>query len=251
MKKLAILLCLMSGISSVYGQNILDEQGRKTGPWKVEYPNGNTLYDGNFLEGKPVGLMTRYYDNGTLRAKMVFDTHQDRSYAELYYKSGKKAAEGIYLGKEKDSVWTYYSDFDETIRIREAYKAGKVNGKSISYYPGGEISEEVNWKMDSREGPWLQYYQDSTLRLRGYYQDNMLQGAYEVYYPGKILMMNGEYVDNKSEGTWSYYDEEGKLLYTLDYKSGKPADPEKYMKLMQDTLLRYDSIEAPEPVQLF
>ena len=92
---------LFSGIAVLKGQNLLDEQGRKTGPWKVEYPNGLTLYEGNFLEGNPVGLMIRYYDTGTIRAKIYFDPQLDRSRAELYYKGGKKAAEGVYAGKGK------------------------------------------------------------------------------------------------------------------------------------------------------
>ncbi len=244
-------MILFSATAPMFAQNMLDEQGRKTGTWRLEYPNGKTLYEGSFLAGKPVGLMTRYYDTGALRARMWFDSEQDRSRAELYYKDGKKAAEGIYLDKEKDSVWTYYSEFDGSVRIRESYSGGRVHGKSLSYYPGGEVSEEVNWEMDNREGPWLQYYDDGTIRLKGSYQNNMLTGAYEVYYPGKILMMSGTYLDDKSEGTWSYYDEDGELLYTLDYKNGQPVNPEEYMRIMQDTLLRYDSIETPQPVQLF
>jgi len=244
-------MMLFSGAFALNGQNKLDEQGRKTGPWRVEYPNKKTLYEGTFMEGKPVGLMTRYYDTGTVRAKMWFDRKQDRSRAELYYKDNKKAAEGVYAGKDKDSIWTYYSEFDGTVRIREGYSAGKVHGKSISYYPEGGVSEEVNWKMNSREGPWLQYYEDGTERLKANYLNNMLSGTYEVYYTGEILMMTGPYVDDRSEGTWSYYDDKGELLYTLEYKEGRPVDQEKYMNLMQDTLLRYDSIETPQPVQLF
>ena len=64
-------------------------------------------------------------------------------------------------------------------------------------------------------------------------------------------MMNGTYVNDRSEGTWNYFDENGELLYTLEYKDGRPVDEEKYMKLMQDTLLKYDTIEPPQPVQFF
>ncbi len=102
---------IFSGVAGLKGQNQLDEQGRKTGPWRVEYPNGKTLYEGTFEEGKPVGLMIRYYDSGAIRAKMNFDPIPDRSRAELYYEGGKKAAEGVYHGKDKDAEWTYYSEF--------------------------------------------------------------------------------------------------------------------------------------------
>jgi antitoxin component YwqK of YwqJK toxin-antitoxin module len=251
MKRLLILMIIISGASALMGQNQLDDQDRKTGPWRVEYPNGKTLYEGNFLAGKPVGLMTRFYNTGSVRAKMWFDNEQDRSHAELFYKGSKIAAEGIYLGRDKDSVWTYYSDFDGSVRLREAYSMGKLHGKSLSYYPGGEVSEEHTWEMDSREGPWIQYFEDETVRLKGNYLNNMLNGTYEVYYPGRVMMMSGAYVDDISEGTWNYYDDKGELLYTLDYKEGLPVDQEKYMKLMQDTLLRHDTIETPQPVQLF
>ena len=251
MKQLLILICIFAGLGGLNGQNQLDEQGRKTGPWKVEYPNGKVLYEGSFLEGKPVGPMIRYYDSGAIRAKMDFDAQGKRSYAELYYKGGKKAAEGIYESQDKDSVWTYYSEFDGTLRMRETYAGGKLHGASYNYYPSGEVSEEVHWDTNSREGPWIQYFEGGGIRLKSAYQNNLLNGFHEVYFTDKMLMMSGIYVNGHSEGTWSYFDEEGELLYTLEYKNGRPVDEEKYMKLMQDTLLKYDTIEAPQPVQFF
>lgn len=242
---------VFSGFTVLYGQNQLDEMGRKTGPWRVEYPNGKTLYEGNFEEGLPVGLMIRYYDTGAIRAKMTFDPTLDRSQAELYYKGGKKAAEGVYQGKEKDGEWTYYSEFDGTVRMRESYASGKLHGTSYRYYPSGDVSEEVLWEMDSREGPWLQYFEGGKIRLRSSFENNMLNGTYEVFFSEELLMMSGTYVDDKSEGTWSYFDEDGEIMYTLEYKDGQPVDHEKYMKLMQDTLLRYDTIETPQAIQLF
>jgi antitoxin component YwqK of YwqJK toxin-antitoxin module len=251
MNRVLIWLLAVLGTKSILGQNLLDEQGRKTGPWRVEYPDGTTLYEATFREGEPVGLMVRYYENGAVRARMEFDPLEDRSYTELFYKNGKKAAEGLYVGKEKDSVWTYYSDFDGTVRIRENYSMGKLHGKGIRYYYSGGISEEVNWVLNSREGPWLQYYEDGSLRLRGTYRNDMLNGPYEVYQADSTLLLSGAYKDNLSDGTWSYYDKTGKLMYTIEYKEGIPADREKYLQLMQDTLLQHDTIEPPQPYQLF
>ena len=251
MKKLISLIIFCSGMTVMSGQNQLDEQGRKTGPWKVEYPDGKTLYEGSFLEGKPVGQMIRYYETGAIRAKMNFDAGSNRSHTELYYKGGKKAATGIYAGQEKDSVWTYYSEFDGTVRMRETYESGKLHGAAFRYYPSGEISEEVHWQRNSREGPWIQYFEGGGIRLKSNYQDNLLNGPYEVYFREDVLIMSGIYENDRSEGTWSYFDENGDLLYTLEFKNGRPVDEEKYMKLMQDTLLKYDTIEPPQPVQFF
>ena len=86
--KTFISLILLGGIAALHGQNRLDEQGRKTGPWKVEYPGGKTRYEGTFHEGEPVGEMIRYYETGAVSARMMFDPDSDRSYTRLYYQSG-------------------------------------------------------------------------------------------------------------------------------------------------------------------
>ena len=135
------LTLLLGGSLAVHGQNQLDADGRKTGRWKVEYPNGKTQYEADFVEGRPVGEMLRYYENGALRARIIFDKEGSRSYAYLYYSNRKPAAEGIYVDQQKDSIWTYYSEFDGSVRIREPYEKGLLHGISQSYYPGGEVSE--------------------------------------------------------------------------------------------------------------
>ena len=112
----ALIICLLSlGGIALQGQNLVDEEGRKTGHWKVEYSNERTLYEADFMEGRPVGEMVRYHENGAVRARVIFETGSQRSYAFLFYESGKPAAEGWYLDQSKDSVWTYYSEFDGSV----------------------------------------------------------------------------------------------------------------------------------------
>jgi len=251
MFRISLLLIFLFASLPAWSQNSLDEQGRKTGPWKVEYPNGRTLYEANFIEGNPVGEMIRYYDNGAVRARMMFDTIQDRSYTRLYYISGKPAAEGWYVEKEKDSVWTYYSEFDGSVRIREPYEQGKLMGKVVSYYSSGVASEELNWDRHRKEGEWKQYYDTGALRLSSQYRDDLLQGPYALYYSDGTLKVTGEYLDNKSHGTWTYFDESGDEVYTLEYLAGRPVDQEKYDQWIQDSLSKYEVIEEPESIQQY
>jgi antitoxin component YwqK of YwqJK toxin-antitoxin module len=246
MKVMIIILLICSGCTMVSGQNRLDREGRKTGPWKMDYPDGGTMYEASFRAGRPVGLMVRYYESGAVQARMVFDSIDNRCYTELFSEKGKKAAEGWHVDRKKDSVWTYYSGFDGTVRIKENYENGVLNGKACSYYPTGGILDEVNWREGSREGSWNQYFEDGTLRLRGAYENDMLNGPYEVYYPGSTLMIKGLYKDDLSQGTWSFYDETGELLHTLEYKNGIPLDLEKHRQMMNDILLQADSI-VPQP----
>jgi antitoxin component YwqK of YwqJK toxin-antitoxin module len=246
-----LVLMLFMGITRVMGQNQLDDQGRKTGPWKVDYPNGKTLYEAEFLEGRPVGLMIRYYENGAVRARMNFDSDADRSYAKLYYQGGKPAAEGWYSGKLKDSIWTYYSEIDGSVRIREPYQAGKLQGKVLSYYPDGTVSEGISWVENSREGPWKQYYENGALRLECTYENDLLNGLYRVYNPDSTLRVSGNYSENLSHGVWSYYNDDGDELYTIEFEAGRAVDQQKYMELLQDSLSRVYPVETPDVPQHF
>lgn len=256
MKYYAIYIIFILGSAVIWGQdpqgrpgmNQLDDQGRKTGPWKVEYDNGNTRYEGRFREGKPVGMMKRYYETGMMQAKMDFGSGSGRCYAEMFYKKGNKAAEGIYVGQSKDSVWTYFSRADETVRIREGYEAGQLHGKSFRYYPDGTVSEEVTWNRGIREGPWIQYYEEGNVRLKSQYADDMLNGPYNVYHTDSTLIISGMFINDLTEGTWKFYDDTGSLVDSLAYRGGEPVDQEKYDRLiLQDTLIQKEPTMEPEP----
>lgn len=235
----------------LHGQNLLDEQGLKTGPWKVDYPNGRIQYEATFRQGKPVGEMVRYYENGAVRARMVFDTIAERNYTRLYYQNGSLAAEGRFVQQVKDSVWTYYSEFDGTVRITEPYDSGKLQGIVRRYYPAGSVSEEVHWDQHQKSGPWRRYYQDGSLRLESSYAENKLNGGYAVYSPDSTIKVRGTYLDNLSNGTWSYYDESGNVAYSIEFMNGVAVDQEKYMQIMQDSLKRFEMLPEPESQQQF
>lgn len=181
---------------------------------------------------------------------MLFDADGKRSYVYLFYTNGRAAAEGIYMDQLKDSVWTYFSELDGSVRIREPYSMGKLHGISQSYYPGGDISEEVEWKENVKHGVWKQYYQNGSARLSSQFENGMLQGSYEVYYSDGTIEIRGSYLDNRSHGTWRFYDESGKEVYAIEYVNGSPADMEKYDQWMQDSLLKkYNAPIEPEFLQ--
>ena len=94
-----ITACLLVSVfvmapGAARAQNQMDEQGRKTGHWVVEYPNGKTMYEGDFLEGNPVGEMIRYTEEGHMKARIRFYPDNKR-FVTLYFPGKKKAAEGV------------------------------------------------------------------------------------------------------------------------------------------------------------
>lgn len=246
---MTVCLLVVSGLTAVSGQNRLDEEGRKTGQWKEEYPDGSPRYEANFHEGEPVGLMTRYFDSGLKSAEMYFDTARGRCYTRMFYENGDLAAEGWFVNQKKDSVWTYYSDYDGSVRIREPYEEGELHGSVRNYYPDGEVSEEIHWKEDEKSGDWKQYYENGALRLRGSHEEDMLHGDYEVFYPDSTLKIKGVYREDQSHGTWRYYDESGNEIYTIEFEKGKAVDQKKYLEIMEELLRRFEQTGQPETIE--
>jgi len=251
MRFLIITCILLASAQTVSAQNQLDEQGRKSGRWKVDHPNGRTLYEADFFEGRPVGEMIRYYENGVIRARMMFDSTGIRSYARMFFENGDEAAHGWYVNQRKDSVWTYFSPVDGSIRIREPYKDGQLHGIVRKYYSNGRVSEEVEWIEDQKQGSWKQYYPSGAPRLSAFYADDVLNGSYKVYFSNGKLEISGELLNGRSHGTWIYFDEKGEELMSMEFVHGIPVDREKYEQWISDTVAKYQVPREPEPFQNF
>jgi antitoxin component YwqK of YwqJK toxin-antitoxin module len=80
--KLKILsIALLLGIASIApGQttadiNKTDQQGRKQGHWIKKYPKGNTMYEGSFIDDKPVGEFKRFNSNNTLKSILIYSSN--------------------------------------------------------------------------------------------------------------------------------------------------------------------------------
>ncbi len=215
-----LLLLPLTGMK-LEAQNKTDQKGRKTGHWIVNYPNGIRQYEADFQAGKPVGLMRRYDAEGELTAEMFFSKDSRRCDAVLYYPEGKKAAEGIFLDKDKDSIWNYYAESDGTIRIRESWKNGRIEGTVISYYPNGQISEITNWFKGAKEGIWEQYFENGEKKLSGNFNSDLKNGPYTAFYPDGNKEIDGFYQNDLFHGTWTYYDQDGLVILTLEYDAGK------------------------------
>jgi antitoxin component YwqK of YwqJK toxin-antitoxin module len=201
--------------------NQTDAQGQRQGYWKKTSPDGNLIYKGFFRDGKPVGKMERFYENGSRRAELFYQEGTDITHAKIFYRTGNLAAEGKYVNMAKDSVWRYYSYYSDDLMYTESYKNGLKDGESRKFYPGGQIAEILSWQMDLKQGPWKQFFEDSTFRLVSWHESDQLHGKYQVYNRNHVLIMDGQYEHGKMDKTWHFYDDNGKEKQALHYENGE------------------------------
>lgn len=236
--------------------NQVDDQGLKQGYWQKKYPNGNFIYKGYFINGKPIGEMQRYYETGELKAIMYFQEESEKVYTKLFYDDGEIAGEGYYIQNKKDSLWTYYSYYTGAITSTEMYVKGVKNGVERKYYDNGQISEEIEWSQNMKHGAWNQYFEDGVVKLKTTYAYNNLNGPYKFYWPNGNIYILGNFVDNKQHGTWSFFTDDGKKKTEIVYHYGKSENEEEiiakdqeFFKMVEENMGKFEepSIEDVVP----
>lgn len=224
--------------------NQTDDQGRKQGKWVKAKPDGTLVYEGQFVDDKPVGMFKRYYKDGTLKAEM---NHRNNGtvYAKLYYHGRQPVlmAEGKYANQKKDSVWVSYDTAGRRQGL-DTYQNGIQNGRSVVYHENGSISEEVDYLNGQRNGEWKRYYDDGQLQAEGTFENGERVGEYQKFYPNGKTWVKGTYKDGFKESTWIYGNEDGSIGQMVVYRKGKE---EKQVK-MNGTFTEYYNMEKPREV---
>lgn len=224
MRYLFIFLLISVPLTIFSQVNQIDANGLRQGQWQKKYPDGTLIYKGEFKNDKPVGNWTRYYESGQVKAKIHYIESTDSAFVKFYDKRGNKISEGHYLNEQKEGKWTYFSD--NRIISEENFVNGKKHGVSRKYYPSGEIFSETEWKNGKKEGKYEAFYKRGEPYMQCKYSNNMRNGLCLVRFKNGRIEMEANYLNNLRDGEWKFYNEEGDLLYTLQYDKGKLLNPE-------------------------
>jgi antitoxin component YwqK of YwqJK toxin-antitoxin module len=229
--------------------NQTDNKGLKQGFWRVAYENGKTKYEATFKDNKPVGEMKRYYEDGTIKAIMIFDNTGKKSRAKLFYTNGILATEGNFIESMKDSIWKYYSYYDTILKMEESYVNGIKNGVTKKYYSNKKIAEILEFKNGLKNGSWKEYFDNGTLKLEANYVNDKRDGEFETFYSTGKPEMKGFFKNNFKEKEWKYFDEDGNIKMTINYVNNIPQNPETLDKNQEEFFKSLDSNKGkiPEP----
>ena len=221
-----VLSALLLVASSLFAQNALDAQGRRTGPWTAKYPNGQTRYEGQFDAGVPVGRFTYYHDNGFRSAQMDYRGRSGVCLSEQFDEKGKLMARGRYgADRERDSIWVTYA-FDGTKLEDAPYKAGKLHGAYTMYYPNGKVMERGTYESGVKVGVWTRFRETGAKERVANYTAGLLQGTWTEYDEDNRVSVVGTYLNDLRHGKWTYF-ERGAAVRTEMYRRGILEKPVK------------------------
>lgn len=186
--------------------NQLNENGKRTGVWKKFYKNNKLRYQGQFKNGKEVGVF-KFYTFGLPHYPSItkkFSEKSDSAFVKFYTPKGKVKSEGVMLGKNREGKWKYYFS-DGKIFSEENYKNGKLHGVLINYYPNGKVTEKTHYKEGKKNGTSKVYTDEATLLEDVTYVNGVLNGPAKYFDLKGLIKEAGEFKDGKRVGKWEFY----------------------------------------------
>ncbi len=223
--------------------NRKDELGRKQGLWKELYENGDTKWEGTYLNDSLNGFTMTYDKKGNLTSIKKFDNGKQLVRApevrpvEVYkerYEDGTLKYEGVYdegipIGshykyKKKwmcDSM-LYYNDSIGGYYSKLVCRNYAVPDSCIEYNNGYIVAKGAVDSARNKIGLWYEYHNTGEFKAKGIYITDNRTGEWEFYYPGGTLEQKGKYdKKGRAQGVWKWYYESGKLMREETYVNGK------------------------------
>jgi antitoxin component YwqK of YwqJK toxin-antitoxin module len=230
MKQIILLLLLIPTIVlSQENLNQTDTNGWKQGKWEKQYPNGKTMYEGNFKNNKPVGEWKRYHETGVVKAILQYNENNDSVRARLFESAAHPVAEGKYFRENKEGLWIYYAD---GVRIAEEnFVKGLKNGICRKYYITGELLEESEWKNNQKDGKYQAFFPSGKPYMQCMYKNDRREGRFYSYFPSGMTEVESYYTNDLPDGTWKYLNENDSIRFILQYDKGVLKNPEVLINL--------------------
>lgn len=238
MRKLFVLSLLVAVTLSLFAQ----VEYKKT-----KYPNGNTKMEGNFQNGKPVGEVLRYHENGKLQGVQVFDKNGN-STVKIYAGDGTLSAKGKYKGQKKDGLWHYYASSGYTFMV-ENYEDGLRKGESLIFSADSVVLERLFYVDGVLDGERITYYPYGNVMYKYTYKNGVLDGLYQFFFETGSVGEEGNYKNGKKDGIWKYYEVDSPEVVEVNYIDGVAENQAELDAEFQKKLDSYDidpKIKDPE-----
>lgn len=225
-------------------EGVVDEEGRRQGPWKEYYRSGELKAEGSYKDNLKIGTWKYYYIDGELEQIGGYRRGLADGLWTWYYPNGEVWREEEYLMGREDGLSVEYSD-SGTVLAKGNYVDGFRDGQW--FFEINDHREEGSFFEGERNGEWRHYYlENDQLRFVGRYENNLENGVHIYYYPNGQVKRRGNYQLGEKDGIWEYFTEEGYRTISIEYENGQEI---KYNGQRIRYGRRYERAKAREAAQ--
>lgn len=233
--------------------NVTDAKGLRQGEWAQKYSNGQYKYVATFKDGRPVGSVIRYAEDGKKTVSMTYDADTDTCRVITYHENGRMASQGQYFDQKREGYWKIY-DTEGHLLATDQYSAGRRHGLQTIRFDNGKVSEMITWVDGVKSGEYLKFYPDGSKHTVASYRNDEFEGHYCLWGDDGKVLTEGNYVFGIKVGRWtqrfsdpdtvvvSNYDKYGRAdnqnvldsirtqqILEMEKKCGTIPDPADYM----------------------
>lgn len=102
--------------------------------------------------------------------------------------------------------------------MSQTFKNGKLNGKIFENYENGKIHFSGFYKNDLKDGEWIYFYDNGTVKIKESWKENKLVDVSDFFSSkGKVI---GKKTFKDGTGSVKYFYDSGKPLSLISYKKG-------------------------------
>lgn len=207
-------------LRSLESFNRLDSQGKRHGNWVVFRDEQHRIKkeEGPYRHGVKHGVFKWFDRQGNLDQMVQYENgvlleEEDQSAFLLdirrtYHPNGQVYSVGAYRDDLPQGVFRLYDEKGQ-LSGGEYYEAGQLSGRGITN-PAGE-----------RDGEWIFYYPDESIKSRGGYIHGQREGEWIFYFESGKVAQTGSYRAGSFHGNWVWYYESGNIHRTERYRNGK------------------------------
>lgn len=188
-----------------------------------------------YEENKKSGVVTRWYDDGTIMEKISYKNGIEIK-IESWYSNGKKEQEG----EKKNNEWyKYYRNWDINGQIIEELITDKYQQitKWSHWYKNGQLSWENNYKDNLNHGINISYRETGELQsLEPWFKDKR-HGKCLYHYNEFPFKINNivNYKHGLMHGKYKCFNSKGELFYETNFVNGTglAKDCDKYYGFLE------------------
>lgn len=205
---IGVLLTCFFTVDSTVAQKInqFDKNNQRTGIWRKYYENQKIRYEGEFKNGKEIGVF-KFYDASSSQHPIIIKTftrNTDSVKVEFFSIQGILQSKGFFIEKNRVGKWHYFFK-DGKIMSEEFYSQGKLQGKLINYYPNGKATEITEYQNGLKHGISQKYSSDGILIEEVTFEKGVLNGLAKYFELNGNLKEKGIYKNGKKFGKWEFY----------------------------------------------
>jgi antitoxin component YwqK of YwqJK toxin-antitoxin module len=226
--------------------NRFDQNGLKTGPWKVFHPSGRVVESGFYLDDLRHGVFQFFDARGSVVRVVEFrhglEVLQAENRApvvelqEILREDGTLSETITYVDGVKQGVSRRFdssgdvvggSVFEQDVLVAEGItrKDGRKNGPWKDYWPNGTLRAEGMYVEDEREGDWVFYRESGEKEQQGSYMNGAVHGLWTWWYAGGDIHRKERYTRGELNGEFLELDTAGEALVQGQYEDGQREGP--------------------------